>query len=104
MSEIAELRKQLRDAIRAEKLTVNQALGRRIRDVRKQAGISQGELAEMTTLSRTSINKVEHGTQVASFDSVFQIANALGLTISSFTIDLEQETRNKAARKWNERK
>ena len=57
------------------------ALGARIRERRKELGLTQARLAAMTQLSRASINALESGTTDLGLAKVFRIADVLGLDL-----------------------
>jgi transcriptional regulator with XRE-family HTH domain len=52
--------------------------GRRLRDLRKAAGLSQLALAERVGLSRTSITNIELGRQHIPLHVLYPLASALG--------------------------
>jgi methanogenic corrinoid protein MtbC1/DNA-binding XRE family transcriptional regulator len=54
-------------------------LGRRVRDLRQQAGWTQEQLAKVTHLTRAYIVAVEGGKQNVSMDVVIRVANGLGV-------------------------
>ena len=54
-------------------------LGRRVRDLRRQAGWTQEQLAKVTRLTRAYIVAVEGGKQNVSMDVVIRVANGLGV-------------------------
>jgi methanogenic corrinoid protein MtbC1/DNA-binding XRE family transcriptional regulator len=54
-------------------------LGRRVRDLRQQAGWTQEQLAKVTRLTRAYIVAVEGGKQNVSIDVVIRVANGLGV-------------------------
>jgi MerR family transcriptional regulator, light-induced transcriptional regulator len=54
-------------------------LGRRVRDLRQQAGWTQEQLAKATRLTRAYIVAVESGKQNVSMDVVIRVANGLGV-------------------------
>lgn len=54
-------------------------LGRRVRDLRQQAGWTQEKLAQVTRLTRAYIVAVEGGKQNVSMDVVIRVANGLGV-------------------------
>ncbi len=56
--------------------------GARIRELRKDAGLSQEKLAELAELHRTYISGVERGERNASLTSIVRIANALDISLS----------------------
>jgi transcriptional regulator with XRE-family HTH domain len=59
-------------------------VGRRLREIRRRAGISQVELGAAMGLSFQSIQKYEHGLNRLSGSRLFKAANALGCRISNF--------------------
>lgn len=52
-------------------------IGRNIQTLRKIAGFSQEELADLAGLHRTYVGSVERGERNISIDAIVQIANAL---------------------------
>lgn len=52
-------------------------LGKAVRDLRKQLGVSQESFAEKCDLHRTYIGQVERGEKNLSFMNIIRIANAL---------------------------
>ncbi|MFF5265541.1 helix-turn-helix domain-containing protein [Actinomadura viridis] len=60
------------------------AVGRRIRDLREEARISQAAVAETAGLSRPFYVGVEAGQRNVSLDKLFAIADALGVDASVF--------------------
>lgn len=57
-------------------------VGRRIRHLRNEIGISQEELADRAGIDRTYITSVECGKRNISIVNVEKIANALGVTLA----------------------
>lgn len=55
-------------------------IGLNILHYRKQAGITQQQLAEMTSLSRNHVQKIETATAIPSLTALLEIAHALNLT------------------------
>jgi len=53
------------------------ALGKRIREQRKKARMTQEELAEQAEISNSFMGHIERGTRKASLDTVVKICNAL---------------------------
>ena len=51
-----------------------------VREVRKQQGLTQGALAELTGVSRQSINYIEQGTYAPSVYLAIKVAEALNTT------------------------
>jgi transcriptional regulator with XRE-family HTH domain len=64
---------------RSEISSIYAETGRRIRDYRKAKGLSQGRLAVLVDLSRTSITNIERGQQKILLHTLAEIANALGV-------------------------
>lgn len=58
------------------------AFGRRLRDLRVRAGLSQEEFAEAVQLHRTYIGSVERGERNVSLVNLARIAKALKLSLS----------------------
>lgn len=54
-------------------------LGRRIREAREAAGLTQEELALRLTLSRASVANIERGNQRVALHKFVEIAQALGV-------------------------
>lgn len=59
-------------------------LGERIKQLRKEANISQEKLAELADLDRTYVNSVEKGRRNISIINIEKIANALGVSLKDF--------------------
>ena len=55
------------------------ALGRRIREARKRVGLTQGELADATGMSKTYVFELETRGANPSLDALWKIARALGV-------------------------
>lgn len=65
-------------------MDIKQAVGKRIRELRNELGVSQEEFADMVGLDRTYITSVECGKRNISIVNVERIANALNVTLSEF--------------------
>lgn len=63
-------------------MDIKEALGKRIKFLRNQAGISQEELADRAEIDRTYITSVECGKRNISIVNIDKIAKALGVTLS----------------------
>lgn len=55
--------------------------GKRLREVREEAGISQEKLAELSTLHRTYVSSVERGKRNISIENIERLALALGVSM-----------------------
>lgn len=56
------------------------AVGRELKERRREAGLQQGEVAEAVSLSRSSIANAEAGRQALPIHHLIEIAEALGTT------------------------
>lgn len=55
-------------------------LGRRVRQQRELAKLTQDELAEMANISLSFLGHIERGTRKASLDTVVRLSNALNVS------------------------
>ena len=60
------------------------AVGRRVRELRHQEGISQEELAARAGLHRNYVGSVERGERDIGITATNQLARALGLSLAEF--------------------
>ncbi len=56
-------------------------IGRRIRALRRERGLTLNELADATELHRTYLGDVERGTRNPAFKSLYLIARTLGVPL-----------------------
>ncbi|MFJ7827606.1 helix-turn-helix domain-containing protein [Psychrobacillus sp. NPDC096623] len=56
-------------------------VGEKIRNFRKERGLSQEELAHQASLHNTYIGQLERGEKNATIESLYKITNALGITL-----------------------
>src|SRR5260221_6947737 len=61
---------------------VRKFLGQRVRELRKQSGLSQTELGKRSMLSGKFIGEVERGEKSISIDSLYRVSVALGVPLS----------------------
>ena len=59
-------------------------VGKRIKELRNNLGISQEELADIAELDRTYITSVEGGKRNISIVNIEKLAKALNITLSEF--------------------
>lgn len=59
-------------------------IGLRIKELRKDKGVSQESLALLAELDRTYINSVENGKRNISIVNIEKIANALEISLEAF--------------------
>ena len=64
------------------KLTINQILGLRVRQLREERHLSQEELAGLSNLHRTYIGQIERAEKNVSIQTIEKIAKAFGITLS----------------------
>ncbi|HXG90330.1 MAG TPA: helix-turn-helix transcriptional regulator [Vicinamibacterales bacterium] len=60
------------------------AIGRRVRELRHQIGISQEELAARAELHRNYVGSVERGERDLGVTATWQLAKALGVSLAEF--------------------
>lgn len=68
-------------------MEIKSKIGLRIKELRKNKGVSQESLALLSDLDRTYINSVENGKRNISIVNIEKIATALGTSISDFFKD-----------------
>lgn len=61
---------------------VYQAVGEKVRDFRKESGLSQLDLADRAACSRITISNLERGRQRISLELLFEIAIALEVELA----------------------
>jgi DNA-binding XRE family transcriptional regulator len=66
------------------------AIGRAIRGLRRQQGITVADLAERTGLSRGMLSKIENGNISPSLSTLQSLASALGVPLTSFLRGYEE--------------
>ena len=67
-------------------------MGRVIRRLRDEQGVSQEDLAEAARLDRTFISMLERGRQRATLETALALAQALGLTLTELAREIETES------------
>ena len=56
-------------------------IGRRLRELREQRGLSQGDIEKATGLLRCYISRVEHGHTIPSLETLERFASALDVPL-----------------------
>lgn len=74
-----------------------QQIGKRIRVLRRQAGLTQSELAEKSGLSDNFIGLIERGERQLTVPTVQKLAKVLDVKLSEFFIEEEQASSVDAA-------
>ena len=64
------------------------AFGKRLKELRVRAGLSQAQLAETADMNRVFYVGVEGGRRNVSLDKVFALADALGVDVGELFHDL----------------
>lgn len=59
-----------------------QRIGQRIADLRKQQGLTQQELADVSNIGRSHLVRIEQGKYNVRLDTIASIAQALGCEVS----------------------
>ena len=72
----------------------NFAVGKAIRDPRKEKGISQDVLSGFAGIARTHLTMIENGTKQANFETLWKIALALDIRPSELVAMIEEEIEN----------
>lgn len=77
---------------------LNTLIGQRIRRVREtqSPSMSQGRLAEVLQLQRTSITNIEAGRQKLTLEVLYRFCEHFGLTIGEFLPDVSGVTRRES--------
>ncbi len=69
------------------------AVGQRIRKAREARNLSQADLANVVSLTRTSITNIECGKQKPLLHTLYDIADALGVDPRSFLPEASESTK-----------
>lgn len=69
----------------------NQAVGRTVRRLRREKGISQDVLSGLAGIARTHLTMIENGEKQANFETLWKIANALDMRPSELVALIEAE-------------
>ena len=72
----------------------NFAVGKAIRDLRKEKGISQDVLSGFAGIARAHLTMIENGTKQANFETLWKIALALDIRPSELVARIEEEIEN----------
>lgn len=69
------------------------AVGRVIRQLRKERGLSQKVFSGLCGLARSHVAMIERGTKQANFETLWKITNACGILPSQLVEQIEREIR-----------
>lgn len=70
----------------------DRAVGRAIRGLRRKKGVSQDVLSGFAGIARTHLTMIENGEKQPNFETIWKIANALGMRPSELVAQIEAET------------
>lgn len=73
-----------------------EAMGRAIRNIRKQKGLTQEVLSGLAGIARTHLTMIENGTIHANIETIWKLAFALGLQPSVLFSIVEEEIKKSA--------
>jgi len=62
-------------------------LGERIRQLRRQAGLTQKELAERSGIGRVTLSRLESGDHSPRYRTLVALAEALGVSVTDLLVD-----------------
>lgn len=65
--------------------SANQKLGKRLKQLRVEAGLTQEKLGIASGISQAYISGVEKGTRNPSFKTLDKLAKAIGVTVNELT-------------------
>ena len=77
----------------AEKLKDH--VGRRIAELREAADLTQANVAEKIDTTVTNYQRIEHGTQNVTLETMAKIANAIGVKVGDFFTPFKTRPRRK---------
>lgn len=63
------------------KSEIGHHVGRRLREVRQQAGLTQPELGERAKMAAAEISKIENGRRTPTLETLERLGKALGVTV-----------------------
>ena len=73
----------------------NQAVGAVICRYRKEKGMTQELLSGLAGIARSHLSMIESGTKQPNFETIWRIAEALGISTSELVAEIEAETETK---------
>lgn len=66
-------------------------IGKRIKDLRKRAGFSQGVIAKYLKVDQSLISKIEKGEREVSTDMIKKLSELFGCTVKAFIEESQTE-------------
>ena len=68
----------------------NSEVGKTIRVLRKEKGLSQDVLSGLAGIARTHLTMIENGSKQANFETLWRLATALGMRPSELVAQIER--------------
>ena len=68
----------------------NSEVGKTIRALRKEKGLSQDVLSGLAGIARTHLTMIENGSKQANFETLWRLAPALGMRPSELVAQIER--------------
>lgn len=68
----------------------NSVVGKTIRALRKEKGLSQDVLSGLAGIARTHLTMIENGSKQANFETLWRLATALGMRPSELVVQIER--------------
>jgi len=72
-------------------LTIEEAFGQVVRELRKANNLSQEKLAELSHMDRSFISLLEHGHKQPSLITIFQLAKAFNVSATAIIGAVEEK-------------
>lgn len=60
---------------------IGHTLGRRLRDLRARAGLTQPELGERASMAAAEVSRIENGRRTPTLETAERLAHALGVSL-----------------------
>lgn len=70
-------------------MSISEAFGLILRQVRQDKGLTQQRLGELAGLHRTYVSLLERGRRTPTLDVLFRLAESLGVSASDLVKELE---------------
>ena len=77
----------------------NTEVGRTIRELRREKGLSQDVLSGLAGIARTHLTMIENGSKQANFETIWRIALALNILPSELVAHIEKAVESKERKK-----
>ena len=78
-------------------MTIEEAFGQVIRELRKANNLSQEKLADLSHMDRSFISLLEHGHKQPSLITIFQLARAFNISTAKIMGAVEEKIHSKKA-------